>query len=137
MRSRVKDLRKWFPSCTYTNNHTGSVFTSDYRALHTAYGILKEEGFIFIDSRTSAKTKGKKVARSYGDFYLHRDVFIDNVQNFNAIRKQLRTAVKKAQKRGYAIAIGHPHAATFDTLKKSGDILSAVDVVYIDELLKR
>ena len=137
MRSRVKDLRKWFPSCVYTNNHTGSVFTSDYRALSTVYGILKEEGFVFIDSRTSAKTKGKKVAKAYGDFYLHRDVFIDNVQEFDAIRKQLKTAVKKAKNRGYAIAIGHPHTATLKTLEKSKDILKAVDVVYIDELMGR
>ncbi|MEA3418258.1 MAG: divergent polysaccharide deacetylase family protein [Campylobacterota bacterium] len=136
MRSRVKDLRKWFPSCVYINNHTGSVFTSDYRALHTVYGILKEEGFIFVDSRTSSKTKGKKVARAYGDFYLHRDVFIDNVQEFAAIRKQLKLAVKKAKKQGYAVAIGHPHSMTFKTLKNSEDILSAVDVVYLDELLR-
>ena len=135
MRGRVRELRKWFPNCIYTNNHTGSVFTSDYHALHTVYGLLKEEGFIFIDSRTSAKTKGKKVANAYGDFYLHRDVFIDNIQNATAIRKQLKTAVRKAKKRGYAIAIGHPHSITLKTLKNSADILQAVDVVYIDELM--
>ena len=136
MRARVKNIRKWFPSCVYTNNHTGSVFTSDYRALHTMYGILKEEGFVFVDSRTSPKSKGKRVAKEYGDFYPYRDVFIDNVQKFGAIRKQLKVAVKKAKKRGYAIAIGHPHTMTMRTLKNSLDILVDVDVVYLDELMK-
>ena len=134
MRARVKDLRKWFPSCIYTNNHTGSVFTSDHRALYTAYGLLKEEGFVFVDSRTSPRSKGKRVAEEYGDFYLHRDVFIDNVQKFGEIRKQLKAAVKKAKQRGYAIAIGHPHTMTMRTLKNSLDILVDVDVVYLDEL---
>ncbi len=135
MRGRVKALRRWFPSSVYTNNHTGSVFTSDYRALHTMVGLLKEEGFVFVDSRTSPKSKGKRVAREYGDFYLHRDVFIDNVQKFGAIRKQLKLAIKKAKQRGYAIAIGHPHTMTLRTLKNSLDILVDVDVVYLDELI--
>ncbi len=137
MRARVKDLRKWFPSCVYINNHTGSVFTSDYRALHTMVGLLKEEGFVFVDSRTSSKSKGKRVAKEYGDFYLHRDVFIDNVQQFGAIRKQLKRAVKKAKQRGYAIAIGHPHNITLRSLKNSLDILVDVDVVYLDELFNK
>ena len=136
MRTRVKDLRKWFPTCTCTNNHTGSVFTSDYKSLYTMYGLLKEEGFVFVDSRTSPKSKGKRVAKEYGDFYLHRDVFIDNVQKFGAIRKQLKIAVKKAKKRGYAIAIGHPHKMTLRTLKNSLDILVDVDVIYLDELMR-
>ena len=136
MRARVKDIRKWFPACIYTNNHTGSVFTSDYHALHTMYGLLREEGFIFVDSRTSSKSKGKRVAKEYGDFYLHRDVFIDNIQKFGAIRKQLKIAVKKAKERGYAIAIGHPHAITLRSLKNSLDILVDVDVVYLDTLVK-
>jgi polysaccharide deacetylase 2 family uncharacterized protein YibQ len=136
MRARVKALRRWFPNCRYTNNHTGSVFTSNYKVLHTVYGLLKEEGFTFLDSRTSPKSKGKKVAKAYGDFYLYRDVFIDNVQEFGPIRKQLKAAIKKAKKRGYAIAIGHPHPMTLRTLKNSLDILVDVDVLYLDELMQ-
>jgi polysaccharide deacetylase 2 family uncharacterized protein YibQ len=136
LRARVKNLRRWFPYCVYINNHTGSVFTSDYRSLHTLYGILKEEGFVFLDSRTSIKTQGERVAREYGDRYLFRDVFIDNVQTFGAIRKQLKAAVAKAKKRGYAIAIGHAHSMTMQSLRRSLDILADVDVVYLDELLR-
>ncbi|MEA3454973.1 MAG: divergent polysaccharide deacetylase family protein [Campylobacterota bacterium] len=134
IRARVKELRKWFPASLYINNHTGSVFTADYKAMQIMYGLLKEEGFLFLDSRTSPKSKGKRVANEYGDFYLHRDVFIDNVQKFGAIRKQLKFAVKKAKQRGYAIAIGHPHRITLRSLKNSLDILVDVDVVYLDEL---
>jgi polysaccharide deacetylase 2 family uncharacterized protein YibQ len=135
MRQRVANMRRWFPHAIYTNNHTGSRFTSDYDAMYKLYGILKEEGFVFVDSRTSARTQGRSVAHAYGDFYLARDVFIDNTPNFSAIRTQLKEAVRKAQNRGYAIAIGHPYPVTMSTLRNSMDILSGVDVVYIDELM--
>ncbi len=135
MRARVKALRRWFPSAIYVNNHTGSLFTSDHRSLHTLYGLLREEGFVFVDSRTSSKNKGRRVAKEYGDFYIHRDIFIDNIQKSGAIRKQLKRAIKKAKRRGYAIAIGHPHNITLRSLKNSLDILADVDVVYLDELM--
>jgi len=137
MQSRVRDIRRWFPRCVYINNHTGSLFTSNYKALYDLYGILKEKGFVFVDSRTSPKSRGKKIAEAYGDPYLYRDVFIDNIQKFGPIRKQLELAVKKARKKGYAIAIGHPHPVTLKTLGNSLDILADVDVVYMDELASR
>jgi polysaccharide deacetylase 2 family uncharacterized protein YibQ len=136
MRRRVAALRRWFPNARYLNNHTGSVFTANYPALHTLYGLLKAQGFTFVDSRTSGRSQGVRVAREYGDPYLGRDVFIDNVQQFGAIRARLKEAVQKARRKGYAIAIGHPHPITFRTLKNALDILVDVKVVYMDELLQ-
>lgn len=134
-RHRVQALRRWFPSALYVNNHTGSLFTSDHRSMHTLYGVLKEEGFLFLDSRTSHRSKAERVAKEYGDFYLHRDIFLDNIRKYSAIRKQLKLAIKKAKSRGYAIAIGHPHNITLESLKNSPDILAEVEVVYLDELM--
>ena len=74
------------------------------------------------------------MAREYGDPYISRDIFIDNVQSRAYILGQLRKAVSIAKKRGYAIAIGHPHKATFDALRHAENILRGVDVVYMDEL---
>jgi len=99
------------------------------------YGLLKQEHFVFVDSRTSSKSQGERVVKAYGDTYLGRDVFIDNTQQFGAIRNELKNAVKQAKKRGYAIAIGHPYPITIRSLKNSLDILVDVDVVYMDELL--
>jgi polysaccharide deacetylase 2 family uncharacterized protein YibQ len=134
MQARAKEIRKLFPKAKFLNNHTGSRFTSNYKAMKRMYGYLKAEGFVFVDSRTSGKTKVRKITKEHGDRYIVRDVFIDNTQTISYIHKQLSKAVKIAKKRGYAIAIGHPHKATFKALSSAKDLLKGVNVVYIDEL---
>ena len=136
MKARAREIRRLFPHGKYINNHTGSVFTSNYSAMKRMYGYLREEGFVFVDSRTSGSTKVKKIAKAFGDRYIVRDVFIDNTQSVPAIRKQLAKAVKIAKRRGYAIAIGHPHKATFKALLGAKKLLKGVTPVYIDELYR-
>ena len=134
--ARVKELRKLFPHARYINNHTGSVFTDDYAAMERLYRVLRKEGFFFVDSRTIGSTKVPQITKVCGDTYVARDVFIDNVQSLPHIHKQLQKAVKIAKKRGYAIAIGHPHEKTFEALSSAKEILQDVDLVYIDELYR-
>lgn len=136
MRARVKQIRKLFPTDKFINNHTGSVFTSNYRSMKLLYGMLKKEGFTFVDSKTTGKSKVRRIAKYYGDRYIVRDVFLDNTQTQSYIKKQLRKAVKIAKKRGHAIVIGHPHKSTMKALKNSKKLLSSVKVVYIDELYR-
>ena len=131
---RVKELRRLFPTARYINNHTGSVFTDDYDAMQTLYTALRKEGFVFLDSRTIGSTKVPKITEEFGDAYVARDVFIDNEHNVPYIHKQLQKAVKMAKKRGYAIAIGHPHKMTMKALSSAASILNDVELVYIDEL---
>ena len=137
MEARVKEIRKLFPTARYVNNHTGSAFTGNYKAMEMLYGILRKEGFVFVDSRTTAATKVRKIAHALGDAYVARDIFIDNDKNVPYIRKQLRQAVKTAKKKGYAIAIGHPHPVTMKALADSKDIFRDVELVYIDDIYKK
>lgn len=133
---RVKEIRALFPHAKYVNNHTGSVFTSTYLSMERLYTALRKEGFIFMDSRTIASTKVPQITKKYADPYLARDVFIDNQHNITSIHKQLKHAVNMAKKRGYAIAIGHPHQVTIQALASAGKILKEVEMVYIDELYR-
>ena len=137
MEARVKEIRKLFPTARYINNHTGSAFTDNHKAMEMLYGILRKEGFVFVDSRTIATTKVRKIAHAFGDAYVARDIFIDNEHNVPYIHKQLRQAVKKAKKKGYAIAIGHPHPVTMKALGSAKDIFKDVELVYIDEIYKK
>ncbi len=134
--ARVRELRELFPHARYINNHTGSVFTDDYDAMMRLYRVLRKEGFVFLDSRTIASTKVPQITEVYGDKYMARDVFIDNLQSIPYIHQQLQKAVTIAKKRGYAIAIGHPHRMTMRALSTANDILQDVDIVYIDELYR-
>jgi len=134
--NRIKELRILFPKARYINNHTGSVFTSDYSSMNLAYKVMKENGFTFIDSRTVNTSKVREIAYSYGDVYVARDIFIDNEHRIPYIHKQLKKAVDIAKRKGYAIAIGHPHSSTMQALSSAKDILKDVELIYIDELYK-
>ena len=134
---RAQELRRLFPEARYVNNHTGSVFTSNKDAMYMLYKALREEGFIFVDSRTSGASKVKKIAHSFNDAYVARDIFLDNIHEIPKIHKQLKQAVKIAQKKGYAIAIGHPHNVTMHALSTAKDILKEVELVYIDNIYKK
>lgn len=133
--ARVKELRTLFPNARYVNNHTGSVFTNDYDTMFTLYDALKKEGFMFVDSRTISSTKVPNIVKKFGDAYVARDAFIDNVHNVKMIHNELRKAVKIAKKKGYSIAIGHPHAVTMKALSEAKSILKDVELVYIDDLM--
>jgi len=77
---------------------------------------LKERNLFFLDSRTSAKTVGEKLAREQGLPTLSRDVFLDDVIDEMAILRQLEQTERTARHKGYAVAIGHPHAVTMEVL---------------------
>ena len=130
----IAKLRADFPNAKFINNHTGSKFTADERAMQNLLRAMNEHGFLFIDSRTSPATKAKAAMNELGMRYVHRDVFLDNQNSVAAVRKKLREAVALAKKQGYAIAIGHPKSSTLRALANSADILGEVDLVYLDEI---
>lgn len=133
--NRIVELKKLYPNAKYTNNHTGSKFTSDDESMDKLMSVLKEHNLIFLDSKTTSKTVAYKYAKKHKVPFLSRDVFLDNVQEFKAIQKQLRQAITFAKQRGYAIAIGHPYSSTIDVLKSSAELLKdEVEVVYINEI---
>ena len=136
MHEKIKKIRKDFPRAKYTNNHTGSRFTSDYDAMDKAYRALIEQGFIFVDSKTIAQTAVARAAKKYNQPYISRDIFLDDDPSAAAVRRGLVAAVNLAKKRGYAIAIGHPKKNTIAVIKASkNNILKDVEVVYLKDIL--
>jgi len=135
--ARVQELRQLFPKARYINNHTGSVYTNSYKSMRKLYRALRKEGFVFVDSRTIGSSKVRKIAHEFGDAYVARDIFIDNKHTVKYIHKQLAQAVAIAKKKGYAVAIGHPHKITMQALSSANDILKDVELVYIESIYKR
>lgn len=136
MLEKIKKIRKDFPRAKYTNNHTGSRFTSDYDAMDKAYRALIEQGFIFVDSKTIAQTAVARAAKKYNQPYISRDIFLDDDPSAAAVRRELVAAVNLAKKKGYAIAIGHPKKNTIAVIKASkNNILKDVEVVYLKDIL--
>ncbi|ERJ25548.1 divergent polysaccharide deacetylase family protein [Campylobacter concisus] len=136
MHEKIKKIRKDFPRAKYTNNHTGSRFTSDFNAMDKAYRALIEQGFVFVDSKTIAQTAVARAAKKHNQPYISRDIFLDDDPSASAVRRELVAAVNLAKKRGYAIAIGHPKKNTITVIKESkNNLLKDVDVVYLKDIL--
>jgi len=134
--NRVKQIRQWYPNAIYTNNHTGSKFTSDDQSMDYLIKALTKYDFIFLDSRTTANTKTKKYAKKYKVPYLARNIFLDNKLEYNYILSQLKKSIKIAKKSGYAVAIGHPHKITLKVLKEAEPLFKDLNLVYVDKIPK-
>lgn len=100
------------------NNHMGSRFTANAEDMRVVMEELKARGLMFLDSRTSAKTRAVDVARAAGLPTLSRDVFLDHDEEGAEVDAELGKLERLARERGFAIAIGHPHAKTLDILEK-------------------
>ncbi len=81
-------------------------------------GLLKGRGLYFIDSKTIGSSVAAETAREYGIPYAIRDVFLDHEISTEFVRSALKKLENMAHKKGYAIAIGHPHKETIEVLKE-------------------
>ena len=120
------------------NNHMGSKLTQDEAAMRAVLAELKRRGMFFVDSRTIPNSVALKVARELGIPAVGRDVFLDHTIDEDSIRKSLARVAAIAKKRGYAVAIGHPHLATLNVLKRELPALKAdgIEIVGVSKLVR-
>ncbi len=133
---RIKKIKDDFPNLSAINNHTGSMFTSDAKSMKDLLYVLKKYNINFVDSRTSAQTKVKRIAKEYGMSIYERNIFLDNIDDVDAILQKIKESVSYAKRHHLAIAICHPKESTFQALLQAKDLFKGVEVVYIDELYK-
>ncbi len=105
------------PQAIGVNNHMGSRFTADSAGMATVLGELKKRGLFFLDSLTTGNSVVQRQARHVGLTHLRRHIFLDNVQDVQAILFQLRKAERLSLSSGEVIAIGHPYPETLEALK--------------------
>jgi uncharacterized protein len=116
IRARTANALDRLPTAVGLNNHMGSRFTRDPAALAPVLQEIAARGLLFLDSRTTGNSAGSAVAQSFGVAHAVRDVFLDNEIEAGAVRKQLAELERVANRRGTAVAIGHPHDATLEAL---------------------
>jgi polysaccharide deacetylase 2 family uncharacterized protein YibQ len=116
----------------------GSRFTEQRDKMEPVLGYLKEKGLFFIDSKTSPRSVGNTLAREMGVENAGRNVFLDNVQDVEAIREQLEQLAALARRKGAAIGICHPHKATIQALATAMPELqkSGITFVYAADLVR-
>ena len=114
----VDDAVLAIPHVEGVNNHMGSAATSDARVMRTVLSRLLSKNLFFVDSHVTSLTKGPQVAHELGIRFAERDVFIDNVNQVDAIKKQLEKAKRIALTHGEAIVIGHDRKKTLQAIQE-------------------
>jgi len=119
------------------NNHMGSRFTEDEAGLAALMDGLKARGLFWLDSRTTAATRGAEAARAAGVPAIERDVFLDAEPGTEFARRQVRRLIALARKRDGAVGIGHPHPETIAALRELREELlgSGVTLVPLSALV--
>jgi uncharacterized protein len=106
------------PNIKGVSNHMGSRLMEDPEKLKKIFSELKRRGLFFLDSRTTPQTVGLETARLVGLRAMERTLFIDNSLEEHAIKESLDRLVRSSLSTGIAIGIGHPHAATIQSIRE-------------------
>jgi len=117
IRERVEKALDSFTGYDGVNNHMGSRFSVDAAGLAIVMTALRQRGLYFLDSRTNAKSIAAQSAAAHGLRHATRDVFLDDDMAAPAVASQLAETERIARRKGFAIAIGHPHPATLAALE--------------------
>ena len=120
------------------NNHMGSLATSDKKLMYTVLKVAKQKNIFFLDSRTSATTVAEEVAQDLGMNIIVRDIFIDNDNNVEYIKKQIKKGMTLAKQKGFAVLIGHATkintftaiSTMYPLIKKDGGELAGLDTFF-------
>lgn len=107
LREMLEENIRDVPYVNGINNHMGSRITEDTDKMQEIMNILKEHSLFFVDSKTSPKSIAYKTAKKMGLRAAYNQVFLDNENNLEYIKKQLDLVAKIAKKNGRVVAIGH------------------------------
>jgi len=121
------------------NNHMGSRFTKDRKAMRAVLEVMRQEGLFFVDSRTTGHSVALEEALRMKIPATARDVFLDNDADVERISRQIRKLMVLAGKNGSAIGICHPHPETLAALQQELPVMlrDGFVVVPASQLLKR
>ena len=124
------------PHAVGVNNHMGSLFTGNTKAMMFLLGQFADKGLFFVDSVTASESVGYSVAQKNGVRSARRDVFLDNILDKKDICNRLKELVETAKKRGWAIGIAHPHRVSVEAVLTCGKLyLNEIQYVSILDVL--
>lgn len=132
-----KDLAS-VPGASGVSNHMGSKASADYRTMEIIFKELKKKGLYFLDSLVSSQSVCSDLAHKMHLGFIKRDVFLDNQENPEYIKRQVRQLKLRSNLYGYAVGIGHDRKQTLEVLKEVMPELEreGYKFVFVSELVK-
>ena len=137
IRKILKEDFKSVSGARGTNNHMGSKVTSDKDTMDAVMEYLAENNKYFVDSKTTSKSVAEAAAKKYNVPYFSRDIFIDNNSEEDKIRSWIEKGIEIAERKGYAILIGHVKSPQIiEVLNSLSSVLNdkGIRLATIDEL---
>ena len=120
-RELLRQLRKDLEAIPYimgVNNHMGSKFMEHGEKVRLVLRELKQKKLFFLDSRTTSKSQGYRIAQELALRADTRDLFLDNESDEGDTTLKLKELIRIARDHGTAIGICHPYPSTVTALKK-------------------
>lgn len=132
----LKDIDA-IPYVAGVNNHMGSLLTQCTAAMRWLMKAIKLKNLFFVDSLTSDNSVASSIAKDFGVPTIKRDIFLDNIANYEQIDAQFQALISIARRKGRAVAIGHPYPATIAYLEQNLPKLAekGIQLVSIVELV--
>lgn len=100
------------PGATGVSNHMGSRATADRRVMRAVMDVVRERGLFFLDSKTTPHSVAGSVAAETGIRSAARTVFLDNENDPEAIRREIRRLIEIVLRHGEAVAVAHAQRLT-------------------------
>ena len=101
------------------NNHMGSLLTKNQLWMtRLMREVATDKNLFFVDSKTTSQSIALQTARAEGLKTSKRDIFIDHEESEEFIQRQLKKLIKRAKRKGTALAIAHPKKMTLAILEK-------------------
>jgi len=116
IRRRVRHALERVPHARGISNHMGSKATADERIMRQILSELKARNLLFLDSRTTTNSVAYQLAVDMDLMTFTRDLFIDEVDEVEAIQSRLWDLAGIASRTGQAIGIGHNREETLAAL---------------------
>lgn len=126
------------PGIIGVNNHQGSRATADRRVMRQVLAVIKANNLFFLDSRTNSQSVAVEVAGQIGLRRAANDIFLDNENEVNAVKRQIRTACDIALRDGSAVAIGHARMTTAQAVQEMIPELEnkGIKLVFVSEMVR-
>ncbi len=129
---------KSVPYIKGVSNHQGSKATEDEALMKIILEELKNRNLFFLDSFVTPNSVCETLAKSSNIRFAKRSAFLDNEEDPEYIKTQLRHLAYLAKRDGSAIGICHDREITFSALGEAMDELEAegIKFVKLSELVK-
>lgn len=137
--SKIIDLDlKNIKQAAGVSGHMGSRATENLKTMIMVFNKLKNRRLYFLDSFVSPKSVCSRLAGQMHLSFAKRDVFLDNEENPEYIKKQIYKLKEKADFYGSAIGIGHDRRSTLEVLSELMPVLErqGYKFVFVSDLVR-